>query len=57
MCIKKHGPATTAQVLDSIKSMGFKYSTKSSLSISIADMTIPPEKYEIVSAAESRCSI
>ena len=54
MCIKKHGPATTAQVLDSIKSMGFKYSTKSSLSISIADMTIPPEKYEIVSAAEKQ---
>ncbi len=51
-CIKKHGPSTTAQVLDSIKSMGFKYSTLSSLSISIADMTIPPEKYEIVSEGE-----
>ena len=54
MCIKKHGPATTAQVLDSIKSMGFKYSTKSSLSISIADMTIPPEKYEIIANAEKQ---
>ncbi len=54
MCIKKHGPSVTAQVLDSIKSMGFKYSTKSSLSISIADMTIPPEKYEIVADAEKQ---
>ena len=54
MCIKTHGFSTTAQVLDSIKSMGFKYSTLSSLSISIADMTIPPKKYEIVSNAEAK---
>ena len=54
MCIKKHGASTTAQVLDSIKSMGFKYSTLSSLSISIADMTIPPKKYEIVRDAEGQ---
>ncbi len=53
-CIKKHGPSVTAQVLDAIKAMGFKYSTKSSLSISIADMTIPPEKYTIVSEAEKQ---
>ncbi|MBE6611884.1 MAG: DNA-directed RNA polymerase subunit beta' [Ruminococcaceae bacterium] len=51
-CIKKHGVSVTAQVLDSIKAMGFKYSTKSSLSISVADMTIPPEKYTIVADAE-----
>ena len=54
MCIKKHGASTTAQVLDSIKSMGFKYSTLSSISIAIADMTIPPKKYEIVHEAENR---
>ena len=54
MCIKKHGAATTAQVLDSIKSMGFKYSTLSSISIAIADMTIPPKKYEIVRNAEAQ---
>ena len=54
MCIKKHGAATTAQVLDSIKSMGFKYSTLSSISIAIADMTIPPKKYEIVRDAEAQ---
>ena len=54
MCIKKHGASTTAQVLDSIKSMGFKYSTLSSISIAIADMTIPPKKYEIVRDAEAQ---
>ncbi len=53
-CIKKHGLSVTAQVLDSIKSMGFKYSTKSSLSISVADMTIPDEKYTIVADAEKQ---
>ena len=53
-CIKKHGPSVTAQVLDAIKAMGFKYSTKSSISISIADVAIPPEKYTIVSDAEKK---
>ncbi len=53
-CIKKHGPATTAQVLDSIKAMGFKYSTRSSLSISVADMTIPEQKYSLVADAEKQ---
>ena len=53
-CIKKHGAATTAQVLDSIKAMGFKYSTKSSLSISVADMTIPEQKYTLVADAEKQ---
>ena len=53
-CIKKHGPAVTAQVLDSIKAMGFKYSTRSSLSISVADMTIPEQKYTLVADAEKQ---
>ena len=53
-CIKKHGFATTATVLDSIKSMGYKYSTKASISISVADMTIPPEKYTLVAEAEKK---
>jgi len=53
-CIKKHGPATTAQVLDSIKAMGFKYSTRSSLSISVADMTIPEQKYTLIADAEKQ---
>ncbi len=43
-CIKKHGSATCATMLDDIKSMGYKYSTRASFSISVYDMTIPAEK-------------
>ena len=53
-CIKKHGFSKTAEVIDSIKSMGYKYSTKASLSISIADVTIPQKKYELVAEAEKK---
>ena len=53
-CIKKHGFSVAAEVLDSIKSMGYKYSTKASISISVADMTIPPEKYSLISEAEKK---
>ncbi len=44
LTIKYHGFAEAAKVLDEIKSMGYKYSTRGSLSISVYDMTIPPEK-------------
>ena len=50
--IKKHGSDVTAQVLDNIKAMGYKYSTKASISISIADVDVPETKYELVSKAE-----
>ena len=53
-CIKVHGFATTAEVLDEIKAMGYKYSTRSSISISVADMTIPPEKYTLIVDAEKQ---
>ena len=49
--IKFHGFADAADVLDNIKSMGYKYSTKSSLSISVYDMTIPPKKKELLANA------
>ena len=52
-CIKKHGAAVTSEVLDSIKSMGYKYSTKASISISFADINIPGEKYELIDKAEA----
>ena len=52
--IKYHGFSVTAQVLDDIKSMGYKYSTRSSISISVYDMTIPPEKKELIAQAEAR---
>ena len=49
--IKYHGFAEAAAVLDNIKEMGYKYSTRSSLSISVYDMTIPPKKKEILANA------
>ena len=52
--IKFHGFAEAAGVLDAIKSMGYKYSTKSSLSISVYDMTIPPKKKELLAEAAKK---
>ena len=52
--IKIHGFTKAAEVLDHIKTMGYKYSTQASLSISVADMTIPESKYDIVRAAEKK---
>lgn len=43
-CFRKHGNTITAIMLDNVKSLGFKYSTKSAITVSIADMEIPPEK-------------
>ena len=51
-CIRCHGFPTAAAVLDDIKAMGYKYSTRSGISISVYDMTIPPEKAPILRAAE-----
>ena len=52
-CIKKHGSAITAKMLDAIKEMGYKYSTRASFSISVYDMTIPKSKSEIIKNAEN----
>ena len=52
--IKYHGFSVAARVLDDIKAMGYKYSTKSSISISVYDMTIPPEKAGLIKAAEEK---
>ena len=49
--IKYHGFAEAAAVLDNIKAMGYKYSTRSALSISVYDMTIPPKKQELLAEA------
>ncbi len=51
LTIKYHGFAEAAAVLDNIKAMGYKYSTKSSLSIAVYDMTIPPKKKELLENA------
>ena len=51
-CIKKHGFTVSAEVLDSIKAMGYKYSTKAAITISVADMTVPSAKDELIHATE-----
>ncbi len=56
LTIKKHGFRVAAEVLDNIKAMGYHYSTRSSISISIYDMTIPPEKPGLIAAAEEKVS-
>jgi DNA-directed RNA polymerase subunit beta' len=52
--IRLHGFTVAAEVLDNIKATGYKYSTKSALTVSIADMTVPPKKYELVEQTEQR---
>ena len=51
-CIKIHGTAKTSEVLDRIKAQGYKYSTRSGITVAVIDATIPPEKKEIVAEAE-----
>ena len=52
-CIITHGATTTAETLDAIKSLGYKYSTRAAMTVSISDMTVPPRKKEIIAAAEA----
>ena len=52
-CLKIHGTATTAQVLDKIKAMGYKYSTKSGITVAVCDAEIPPQKAEILADADA----
>ncbi len=51
--INIHGATVTAEVLDSIKSMGYKYATQAAFTVSVSDMTVPEEKKEIISQAEN----
>ena len=53
-CIKKHGSAVCANMLDDIKEMGYKYSTRAAISISVYDMTIPEEKAGLIAEAEKK---
>lgn len=43
-CINKHGATQTAILLDNIKDLGYKFSTRGALTVSVSDMTVPPEK-------------
>ena len=53
-CISKHGFTISAEVLDNIKSLGYKYSTLGAITISIADMTVPDEKKKLIKASEEQ---
>ena len=50
--INTHGATRTAEVLDDIKSIGYKYSTKAAMTVSISDMTVPAKKAEMLEAAQ-----
>ena len=52
-CINVHGLSRTAVLLDYIKSTGYKYSTLSGVTVSVADVQVPPEKKEILAKAEA----
>ena len=53
-CIRKHGFTIATEMLDRIKALGYKYSTKGAISVSIADMVVPAIKYELVKQAEGK---
>ena len=51
--INTHGATTTAEVLDNVKAMGYKYSTQAAMTVSISDMTVPPQKSQMIEDAQN----
>lgn len=51
--INVHGATSTAEVLDAIKAMGFKYSTRAAMTVSIDDMTVPEQKAALIEEAQN----
>ncbi len=51
--INVHGATKTAEVLDDIKSIGYKYSTRAAMTVSISDMTVPPQKPQMIEEAQN----
>ena len=56
-CIRVHGFNVTAEVLDSIKSMGYKYSTKGALTVAVADMLVPEGKDALIRESEKKVAM
>ena len=50
--INTHGQTKTAEVLDDIKATGYKYSTRAAMTVSISDMTVPPQKPQMIEQAQ-----
>ncbi|MBR4224821.1 MAG: DNA-directed RNA polymerase subunit beta', partial [Oscillospiraceae bacterium] len=53
-CIMVHGTTRASEVLDDIKALGFKYSTRAAITVSVFDATIPSEKPQILTAADRK---
>ncbi|MDO5146896.1 MAG: DNA-directed RNA polymerase subunit beta' [Eubacteriales bacterium] len=53
-CISVHGTTKTAEVLDDVKALGYKFSTIGALSVSVSDMTVPKEKAQILEDAQKQ---
>ena len=51
-CINAHGATGTAETMDNIKALGYKYSTRAAMTVSISDMTVPEAKKQILADAE-----
>ena len=53
-CIRRHGFTIATEMLDRVKALGYKFSTKGAISVSIADMVVPEIKYQLVKEAEKK---
>ena len=51
--INTHGASKTAEVLDDVKAIGYKYSTRAAMTVSISDMTVPAKKPELLAEAQA----
>ncbi len=51
-CYRRYGATRTSEVLDAVKSLGYKYSTRGGITVGFQDITVPAKKKEIISAAE-----
>ncbi len=53
-CYRMYGNTKTAEILDQVKKLGFRYATRAGVTVAVDDIVIPPEKYEILAAAEEK---
>jgi DNA-directed RNA polymerase subunit beta' len=53
-CFRRYGTTVTSETLDKIKSLAFKFSTRAGITISVADIMVPSEKYDILDEAEGK---
>ena len=56
-CMANLGATRTAEIMDAVKSLGYKYSTIAAMTVSVSDMTVPPEKAEILKEAQKKVEI